>query len=58
MCVPAKLAGVAAKNYARVGYVVFQISMIITAVCCYYFWVWFADSDIADFAGFGCEDIG
>ena len=58
MCLPAKLAGVAAKNFAKVGYVVFQISMFVLTIIMMYIWKWIADSDAADWFGFGCSDIG
>ena len=51
------MAGVAAKNYAKVGYVFFQVGMIVLSVIAYYLWIWLADSSVADFAGFGCSDL-
>ena len=57
LCLPAKMAGVAAKNYAKVGYVFFQVGMIVLSVIAYYLWIWLADSSVADFAGFGCSDL-
>ena len=53
LCLPAKMAGVAAKNYAKIGYVVFSISYIILTVCLMYFFNWAFGWTGADF-GFDC----
>ena len=54
ICLPAKMAGVAAKNYAKIGYVVFSISMLILTICCMYFFNWLFDW--TDVFGFNCPD--
>lgn len=54
ICLPAKLAGVAAKNYAKIGYVVFSVSWIILTVCMMYFFNWLFDW--TDVFGFDCPE--
>jgi hypothetical protein len=57
LCLPAKAAGVAAKNFAKIGYVVFSIGWIILIICLMYLFNWiFGWSDTF---GFECpEDLG
>ena len=40
LCAPAKAAGVAAKNYSKLGYVVFQLSWIIMVIILSYLFEW------------------
>ena len=54
LCLPAKLAGVAAKNYAKIGYVVFSVSWLILTICCMYLFNWLFGW--TDTFGFDCPD--
>ena len=57
LCWPAKMAGVAAKNFAKIGYVVFSISMIILTIILMYFFNWVFGW--SDWFGFECpEELG
>lgn len=40
LCLPAKAAGVAAKNYAKIGYVVFAVSWLIMTIVMMYVFNW------------------
>ena len=57
ICLPAKAAGVASKNFAKIGYVVFSLCWIILVICLMYLFNWiFGWSDTF---GVGCpEDLG
>ena len=52
MCLPAKAAGVAAKNYAKIGYVVFSIGWIILTIVMMYILNWIFDW--TEWFGFDC----
>ena len=54
LCLPAKLAGVAAKNFAKIGYVVFSVSMLLLTICLMYLFNWLFDW--TDSFGFDCPD--
>ena len=54
LCLPAKAAGVAAKNYAKIGYVVFSIGWIILTICLMYLFNWLFDW--TDAFGFECPE--
>lgn len=52
LCLPAKAAGVAAKNYAKIGYVVFAVGWLILTIVLMYLFNWiFGWSDTF---GFDC----
>ena len=54
LCIPAKAAGVAAKNFAKIGYVVFSVCWIILVILMMYLFKWiFGWSDTF---GIGCPD--
>ena len=55
LCYPAKMAGVAAKNYAKIGYVVFSISWIIFTILFMLFMNWLFDW--SDNFGFDCPIV-
>ena len=54
LCLPAKAAGVAAKNYAKIGYVVFSIGWILLTIALMYFFTWLFDW--TDIFGFSCPE--
>lgn len=54
LCLPAKMAGVAAKNYAKIGYVVFSIGWIILTIVMMYIFKWLFDW--TDTFGFECPE--
>ena len=54
LCLPAKAAGVAAKNYAKIGYVVFSIGWILLTIIMMYFFNWLFDW--TDSFGFECPE--
>ena len=57
LCLPAKAAGVAAKNFAKIGYVVFSVCWIILVICLMYLFNWIFGW--TDAFGVGCpEEIG
>jgi len=43
LCLPAKALGVASKNYAKIGYVLFDLFWLITAIIFFYFFSWAID---------------
>lgn len=54
LCLPAKMAGVAAKNYAKIGYVVLSIGWIILTIILMYLFNWIFDW--SEPFGFECPD--
>ena len=59
LCLPAKAAGVAAKNFAKIGYVVFSVSWVILTIIMMLIINWLFD--LTDDFGFDCplpEDGG
>ena len=54
LCLPAKLAGVAAKNYAKIGYVIFSVSWLILTICLMYLFNWLFGW--TDTFGFDCPE--
>lgn len=57
LCIPAKAAGVAAKNFAKIGYVVFAISWLLLVICLMYLFNWIFD--MSGWFGFECpESLG
>ena len=55
LCLPAKAAGVAAKNYAKIGYVVFSVGWLILTIILSYIFEWIFDNG-GDWFGFECPD--
>ena len=51
LCFPAKAAGIAAKNFAKIGYVVFSVGWLILTICLTYLFNWMFDwsGDIFNF---------
>ena len=43
MCLPAKALGVASKNYAKIGYVIFDLFWILMGIISFYGFSWAAD---------------
>ena len=56
LCLPAKAAGVAAKNFAKIGYVVFSVGMIIMVIVMMYIFNWLFDW--TSWFGFECPTTG
>ena len=54
LCLPAKAAGVAAKNYAKIGYVVFSVGFLILTIVMSYIFEWIFDW--SEWLGFECPE--
>ena len=54
LCAPARAAGVAAKNFAKIGYVVFAVSWLILVICLMYLFDWIFDW--SSWFGFECPE--